>query len=334
VLSQALGAYPQLSRLGLGAWAFGGTGWGAQDDRDSRAAILRAVELGVTWIDTAAVYGDGHSERLVGKALAELPEPDRPLVFTKGGLRVDPAGATLRDLNPLALREQCEASLRRLGVERIDLYQLHWPVDDRRVVEQAWETLGALRDEGKVDRIGVSNFDVSLLEACAGKRPVDAVQVPLSLLSRACGHDVLPWASERGVRALAYSPLESGLLSGRFSLQRLQSLPTGDWRPERAQFQQPRLGRTLALLERLRSIVGDLGTTLAEAAIAWALAWPGVTGAIVGARTAEQVEGWAGASSLLLDASTLVRIEAALLATGAGDGPTHPWSGLPPPSSD
>ncbi|MGA2320245.1 MAG: aldo/keto reductase, partial [Solirubrobacteraceae bacterium] len=263
--------------------------------------------------------------QLVGMTLSELSEPERPLVFTKGGLRVDPSsGATFRDLRPVSLRRECEASLRRLRVERIDLYQLHWPVDDPRVVEQAWETLGELQNEGKIRWAGVSNFDVPLLDRCAGKRPIDAAQVPLSLLSRDSGRDLLPWAAEHGVHALVYSPLESGLLSGGFSMQRLQALPESDWRREREQFQQPRLDRTLGLLERLESIAADLGTSLAEMAIAWTLAWPGVSGVIVGARTAEQVDGWAGASSLTFDDSFLDEIEAALIETGAGNGPAHP----------
>ena len=318
-----------LSRLGLGGWAFGRTGWGVQHDRDSRAAILRAVESGVTWIDTAAVYGDGHSERLVGQTVRELPAADRPLIFTKGGVRVDPAsGATFRDLDPASLRRQCEASLRRLGVERIDLYQLHWPVEDRHVVEQAWATLGELQDEGKLRTIGVSNFDVNLLEACAGDRPIYTAQIPMSLLSRDSGRDLLPWIVEHRVSGLVYSPLESGLLSGRFSLRRAHTLPSGDRRGEREQFQQPRLDRTLALTERLQRIAADLETSLAELAIAWTLAWPGVTGTIVGARNAEQVDGWAGASSLRLDESTLNEIAASLEATGAGDGPLAPHGRL------
>jgi aryl-alcohol dehydrogenase-like predicted oxidoreductase len=318
---------PSLSPLGLGAWALGRAGWGIQDDRDSRAAIVRAIELGFTWIDTAAVYGDGHSERLIGETLGGICEADRPQVFTKGGLRVDPvSGTTFRDLRPRSLREECEASLRRLRVERIDLYQLHWPVDEPGVVQRAWETLGELQDEGKIDRIGASNFGVSLLDRCAVKRRVDALQAPLSLLSRACARELLPWAVEHGVDVLAYSPLESGLLSGRFSVQRLQSLPDGDRRRERPQFQQPQLGRVLELLECLASIAANLGMSLAELAVAWVQSWSGVAGVIVGARTAEQVDSWAAASSPPpLEASTLEEIENALIRTGAGAGPVYPY---------
>jgi aryl-alcohol dehydrogenase-like predicted oxidoreductase len=314
-----------LSPLGLGAWAFGRTGWGAQNDQDSRAAILRAVELGVGWLDTAAVYGDGHSEEIVGKTLSELSEPDRPLVFTKGGMRIDrSSGATLRDLQPASLRQECEGSLQRLGVERIDLYQLHWPVEDVGVVEQAWETLGELQDEGKVRWCGVSNFELPLLDRCAATRPIDATQVPMSLLSRCSGRCQLPWSAQHGVPAIVYSPLESGLLSGGFSPKHLASLPENDWRRKRPQFQRPRLDRTLDLLERLGPIAAAIDTSLAEMAIAWALAWAGVSAVIVGARTAGQVDGWVGASRLILDNPTLAAIEAALIETGAGEGPALP----------
>ena len=318
---EPIGAHPPLSRLGLGAWAFGRTGWGIQHDRDSQAAILRAVELGVTWI-----------EKLVGRTLSELSEAERPMVFTKGGVKVDrSSGTTYRDLRGVSLRRECEASLRRLGVERVDLYQLHWPVDDPAVIDEAWGTLGELQDEGKIRWAGVSNFDVPLLDRCAGRRPIDAAQVSLSLLSRDSGRDLLPWVVKHGVQALVYSPLESGLLSGGFSMQRLRSLPASDWRSKREQFQQPQLDRTLDLLERLEPIAAGLGASLTEMAIAWTLAWPGVGATIVGARTAEQVDGWAGASNLILDEAALDAIENALLQTEVGSGPAHPHRGTQRP---
>ncbi len=314
-----------LSRVGLGTWAFGGVGWGPQDDRDSIAAIHRAVELGVNWIDTAAIYGGGHAELVVGKAISDLACAERPLIFTKAGLGIDPStGETYRDLSPTSLRTECEASLKRLGLGCIDLYQLHWPVDDPGIVEQAWETLGELQREGKIRWAGVSNFDVPLLERCAGRRPIEVAQIPLSLLSRESARDLLPWATERGLDTIVYSSLESGLLSGNFSMHRLRSLPESDWRRERKQFQRPQVDQTLVLLERLRPIAADLGTSLAELAIAWTLVWPGVSGVIVGARNAEQVDGWAGAFCLTLDDSVLREIERALLETGAGKGPTRP----------
>jgi aryl-alcohol dehydrogenase-like predicted oxidoreductase len=321
-------ALPTPSRLGLGAWAFGRSGWGHQDDQDSRAAILRAVELGVTWIDTAAVYGDGHSETLVGEALRQLAESERPLVFTKGGIRVNPAdGTTYRDLSPASLRKECDASMRRLGVERIDLYQLHWPVADTAVVEQAWQTLAELRAAGKVRWIGASNFGVELVQRCFANHRGDALQVPLSLLSRESAEDVLPWAAGRNIHVLTYSPLESGLLSGNFSLQRLQTLPTTDWRRRRAEFQQPRLRRSLELVARLEPIADQLGVSVAELAIAWTSSWPGVAGVIVGARSRDQVDGWVGAAGLELGDTTLDAVAAALSETGAGAGPRRSHNG-------
>lgn len=304
-------ALPALSRIGLGAWAFGGVGWGPQDDRDSVATIHHAVSLGVDWIDTAAVYGGGHAERIVGEALAGLAAGERPLVFTKGGIRIDPDGSTRRDLSPASLREECEESLRRLGVERLDLYQLHWPVDDHAVVEAAWATLGELREEGKVRWTGVSNFGPELLARCAAIRPLDSGQYPLSLLEPGIVETELPWLAAHGVPALAYSPLESGLLSGRFSLARLAALPDDDWRRRRPRFQSPEVERALDLVERLRPIAAGLGASVSELAIAWALHFEGVAGAIVGGRSAAQVDGWIGAARLELDADALAAIATA-----------------------
>jgi aryl-alcohol dehydrogenase-like predicted oxidoreductase len=311
----------RLSRAGLGAWAFGGVGWGPQDDRDSIAAIHRAVELGVNWIDTAAVYGGGHSEAVVGAALADLPEDERPLVFTKAGVRIDPSsGATYRDLSPNSLRAECEASLRRLRVERIDLFQLHWPVDDHEIVEQAWHTLGDLRHEGKIRWAGVSNFDVPLLERCTRLRTVDSVQLPLSLLNRQAVCETLPWTAAHGVPVLVYSPLESGLLSGAFSLARLAALPQDDWRRRRPQFQMPSVERSLRLVELLRPIASAMGVSLAELAIAWTFQWPSVIGAVAGARSPKQVEGWVGASDLSLKDRIVDQIDKALCESRAGAG--------------
>jgi len=320
-------ARTSLSRLGLGAWAFGGVGWGTQDDSDSIAAIHRAVELGVNWIDTAPVYGNGHAEDVVGSALAALDVGERPRVFTKAGVLIDPvSGRTYRDLTPQSLRTECEASLARLKLDCIDLYQLHWPTDDPGGIEQAWETLGELQREGKVRWTGVSNFSVPLLDRSSARRSIDAVQTPLSLLTRDSVNDVLPWAARRKVHALVYSPLESGLLSGRFSAHRLRSLPQTDWRRRRKQFQEPQFSRTLALLVHLELIGTGLGISLAELAIAWTLIWPDVDGVIVGARSAAQVDGWFGAAGLTLDDCTLDAIATALVQTSAGEGPTRPPS--------
>jgi aryl-alcohol dehydrogenase-like predicted oxidoreductase len=300
---------PPLSRIGLGAWAFGGVGWGPQDDRDSIATIRHAVAAGVDWIDTAAVYGNGHAERIVGASLAGLPAWERPLVFTKAGVLVDAeSGKTYRDLSPASLRAECEGSLGRLGIETIDLYQLHWPVEDAEVVEAAWSTLGELRDEGKIRWAGVSNFGLDLIERCARIRPLDAAQMPLSLLEDKIVAAELPWLAERGVVTLVYSPLESGLLSGSFSLERLAALPEDDWRRRRPRFQSPEVERALDLVESLRPLAAELGTSVAELAIAWATHFDGVAGAIVGARAPAQVDGWIGAAQLELGSDVLVRM--------------------------
>jgi aryl-alcohol dehydrogenase-like predicted oxidoreductase len=300
---------PALGRVGLGAWAFGGVGWGPQDDRDSIATIRHAIDSGVDWIDTAAVYGDGHAERIVGEAIAGLHAAERPLIFTKGGVLVDPdSGNTYRDLSPASLRGECESSMRRLGVERIDLYQLHWPVEEAEVVEAAWSTLGELREEGKIRWAGVSNFDLELLERCDRIRPLDAAQMPLSLLEDKIVDSELPWLAEHGVKTIVYSPLESGLLSGRFSLERLASLPEDDWRRRRPRFQSPEVERALDLVESLRPLAAELDTSVAELAIAWTTHFDGVAGAIVGARTPAQVDGWIGAAQLELGSDVLVRM--------------------------
>ncbi|HTT93786.1 MAG TPA: aldo/keto reductase [Solirubrobacterales bacterium] len=308
---------PVLSRVGLGTWAFGGVGWGPQDDRDSIATIRHAVAAGVGWIDTAAVYGDGHAERIVGAAIAGLPVAERPLVFTKAGVKVDPqSGSTFRDLGPTSLRAECEGSLERLGVERIDLYQLHWPVPEVEAVEAAWSTLGELREEGKIRWAGVSNFDPALLERCARIRPLDAAQLPLSLLEDEIVDSELPWLAERGVATIAYSPLESGLLSGSFSAERLAALPADDWRRRRPRFQSPAVERALRLVELLRPLAAELGASVAELAIAWTTHFAGVAGAIVGARTPAQVDGWIGAASLDLGPEALARIAASRAEAG------------------
>jgi aryl-alcohol dehydrogenase-like predicted oxidoreductase len=224
-------------------------------------------------------------------------------------VKVDPdSGSTFRDLSPASLRAECEGSLGRLGIERIDLYQLHWPVEDVEVVEAAWSTLGELREEGKIRWAGVSNFGPDLLERCARIRPLDAAQLPLSLLEDGILGSELPWLAERGVATLVYSPLESGLLSGSFSLARLAGLPEDDWRRRRPRFQSPEVERALDLVESLRPLAAELGTSVAELAIAWATHFEGVAGAIVGARTPAQVDGWIGAAGLHLGPDVLARI--------------------------
>jgi aryl-alcohol dehydrogenase-like predicted oxidoreductase len=320
-----------ITTVGFGAWAAGGGGWsygwGPQDDDESLDAMRRAVALGVNWIDTAAVYGLGHSEELVGRLLRDLPASERPLVFTKGGMvwdERDRMASPVQTLAPESLRREVEASLRRLRVERIDLYQFHWPDAVGTPIEDSWAAMGRLIEEGKVRAAGVSNFDVSLLERCEAIRQVDSLQPPFSLIRRQVAVAEIPWCAEHGTGVIGYSPMQSGLLTDRFDAARIQGLAEDDWRRRSADFRPPRLGRNLALRDALRPIARRHDATVSALAVAWTLAWPGVTGAIVGARSAEQVEGWIGAAGLELAAEDLDAIAAAVERTGAGTGPARP----------
>jgi aryl-alcohol dehydrogenase-like predicted oxidoreductase len=320
-----------LSTVGFGAWAAGGGGWafgwGPQDDAASIASIRYAVERGINWIDTAAVYGLGHSEEVVRQALEGLPQVDRPYVFTKCGMVWDsenPEAPPRQVLRPESIRAECEASLRRLGVERIDLYQIHWPDQAGTPVKDSWETMVRLVEEGKVGAIGVSNFGVDLLQQCEALRHVDSLQPPLSLIRRQAAEAEIPWCAAHGTGVIGYSPLQSGLLTERFSPARVASLPVDDWRRRSSDFKPPRLSRNLALRDALRPIAERHETTVSAVAIAWALAWPGVTGAIVGARSPEQVDGWLGAATLELTLDDLDQIALAIGHTAAGAGPALP----------
>ncbi|MFC3996982.1 aldo/keto reductase [Nocardiopsis sediminis] len=333
----------QISRLGFGAWAIGGDGWastwGTTDDTDSVAAIHRAVGHGVNWIDTAAVYGLGHSEEVVARALAGLPAGERPYVFTKAGLLWDeehPSAPPRRIIRPDTVRREVEASLRRLDVEAIDLYQVHWPDDGgaasgartgvpaERVtpVEEYWQAMADLKAEGKVRAIGLSNHGPDLLDAAEAIAHVDAVQPPFSALDRSAAPDIA-WAAKNGTAVLAYSPMQSGLLTGAFSRQRIATLAEDDWRRNSPDFTD-HLDRNLEVAEALRTVAERHGTTVGSAAIAWALAWPGVTAAIVGARTPEQVDGWAGADRVTLSPEDIATVATVLKTTGAGKGPITP----------
>jgi aryl-alcohol dehydrogenase-like predicted oxidoreductase len=320
-----------LTLVGFGAWAIGGGdwafGWGPQDDDDSLAAMRHALERGINWIDTAAVYGLGHSEELVGRLLRELPAGRRPLVFTKCGLVWDERDR-MRDarriLTPESIRKECDASLRRLGVERIDLYQFHWPDEMGTPVEDSWGTMVELVEAGKVRAIGVSNFDVDLLSSCERIRHVDSSQPPFSLIRRDAAADVIPWCATHRTGVIGYSPMQSGILTERFSADRVALLAADDWRRRSPEFQSPRLERNLALRDALRPIAKRHGTTVSAVAIAWTLAWPGATGAIVGARAPEQVDGWVGAATLRLTDEDLDEIARLLERTGAGRGPVRP----------
>jgi aryl-alcohol dehydrogenase-like predicted oxidoreductase len=309
---------PDVTPVGFGAWAVGGPwqfGWGQQDDDASISAIRAAVEGGVNWVDTAAVYGLGHSEEVVGRALEPFDIGTEVLVFTKCGRNwYGSDGETVEyDLRPDSIRFECEQSLKRLGLDRIDLYQFHWPdpVTGTRI-EDSWDTMGRLIDEGKVRWGGVSNFDVELLERCESVRHVDSLQPPLSLLNRGAAGDVIPWSEQHGTGVIVYSPMASGLLTGRFDRARLESLDPDDWRRRSQAFQEPNFSRAMALVERLKPIAERLDTNLPSLAIAWTLSVPGVTGAIVGGRTPEQVEGWLDAGRVQLSEEDLSEIELAL----------------------
>ena len=320
----------EITTVGFGAWATGGPwffGWGPQDDTESIAAIHHAVGLGVNWIDTAAVYGLGHSEVVVGRAVRELPAAERPYVFTKCGLEWDEANPMTqpkRTLRPERIRRECEDSLRRLGVERIDLYQFHWPDETGVPLEDSWAVMVRLVEEGKVRAAGVSNFDVPRLEVCEAMRHVDSLQPPFSLVRRDVAGAQVPWCAAHGTGVIVYSPMQSGLLTDRFSEERVTALAPDDWRRRSPEYQPPRLARNLALRDALRPIAERHGATVAATAVAWTLAWPGITGAIVGARSPEQVDGWVRAGGLRLDASDLDQIARAIGETGAGSGPARP----------
>jgi aryl-alcohol dehydrogenase-like predicted oxidoreductase len=320
-----------ITTVGFGAWAIGGGGWafgwGPQDDASSVAAIRHAVDRGVNWVDTAAIYGLGHSEEVVGRALREIPAGERPYVFTKGGMipdRTRPYDEPQRNLQPASIRREVEASLARLGVERIDLYQFHWPDAVGTPVEDSWGEMARLVEEGKVRAAGVSNFDVALLERAEAIRHVDSLQPPFSLIRRDSGADVIPWAAAHGTGVIVYSPMQSGILTDTFSAERLAAMADDDWRRRSEHFLEPNLSHNLALRDALRPIASRHGATVSAVAVAWTLAWRGVTGAIVGARDGAQVDGWIGAGSLRLTAEDLAEIAEALRVTGAGSGPLEP----------
>ncbi|WP_217922206.1 aldo/keto reductase [Miltoncostaea oceani] len=320
---------PEITTIGFGAWAIGGGdwafGWGSQDDRDSVAAIHRALEGGVNWIDTAAVYGLGHSEEVVRKALEGVGE--RPLVFTKCGMvwQDQADGVPRPNLRPDEIRRECDDSLRRLGVDQIDLYQFHWPDNNTGTpVEESWGVMADLVQAGKVRWAGVSNFDVALLERCEPILHVDSLQPMFNPVERRAA-ELLPWCREHGTGVIAYSPMMSGLLTERFSHERMANLDEDDWRHGMPDvFAEPALSANLALRDALRPIGERHGVSTGEVAIAWVLAHDGVTGAIVGGRSAEQVEGWLGASGVTLSDADLDEIDAAIAATGAGRGPSRP----------
>ncbi|AEH08110.1 aldo/keto reductase [Candidatus Protofrankia datiscae] len=321
-----------ITRVGFGAWAIGGTGyafgWGAQDDEESVAAIRHAVASGVNWIDTAAGYGLGHSEEIVARALAGIAEADRPYVFTKCGLIWDgsaPGGGAFAQVGAAdSIRREVDASLRRLGVERIDLYQLHWPPRDGTPAEDAVATLHELRTAGKIRSVGVSNFGVDLLERVAPVGGVETLQPPFSAIRRETAAEILPYCAKHDIGVIVYSPMQAGLLTGSWSAQRSATLPADDWRRRSPDFTGESLHRNLALADVLRGVAKRHQVSVAAVAVAWTLAFDGVTGAIVGARHPSQVDGWIAAATLTLTADDLDDIELGIDRLGVGSGPSRP----------
>ena len=310
-----------ISSIGLGAWAIGGGdwafGWGAQDDAISIRTILKAVDAGINWIDTAAVYGLGHSEEIVGRALRQLGSDARPRVFTKCGLIWGPSGKVRHHLRPDSIRREVEDSLARLGVERLDLYQIHWPSyppgSAAPDLEEAWSTLVELKAAGKVEHIGVSNFNVEQMERIRPIAPVLTLQPPFSLLARGIEAEILPYCRRHHIGVIVYSPMKIGLLSGKMTRERIRALPDNDWRRNKSlDFLEPRLSQNLRLVERMKDVGRSEGLTPAQIAIAWTLREPAVAGAIVGARSPEQIDEIARGADCGLDAEDWARIEDAI----------------------
>ena len=305
--------------IGFGAWAIGGGdwmfGWGPQDDADSVAAITRAIDLGINWIDTAAAYGLGHSEEVVARAVAKLPPSKRPYIFTKCSLVWNAQRELSHSLRPDSIRREVEGSLTRLRVETIDLYQVHWPRwgsspagYDPGTVAEAWQTLSDLKRDGKLRHIGASNFTVADLEAADRVAPITSLQPPYSALRRDIEADVLPWCLAHNVGVIVYSPMQSGLLTGTMTRERLAALPENDWRRRAKYFQEPYLTQAIELTERLRAVGTRYERSPGEVAIAWTLKHPAVTAAIVGGRRPEQLDGIVGAADLQLTAADVEEI--------------------------
>lgn len=301
-----------ITPIGYGSWAIGGPGWeyawGPQEDNDSISAILRSLELGVNWIDTAAVYGLGHSEEVVARAL-DMWKGKRPLVFTKCGLTWDVRGRLSRKLTSASVRKECEHSLRRLRTDVIDLYQVHWPPEIDSDLEEGWAALTMLKREGKVRWIGVSNFNVPQMERARAIAEITSLQPPYSLIRRDIESEILPYCAHYGIGVIAYAPMASGLLSGAMTVERVANLSDDDWRKRSPEFNEPTLSRNLALVERLRIVGSRLGRAPGEVAIAWTLRNPVVTGAIVGARNEQQAEGVMRAAELQLSVEDIAEIE-------------------------
>jgi aryl-alcohol dehydrogenase-like predicted oxidoreductase len=304
----------KITPIGLGTWAIGGGnwefGWGAQDDAESIATIHRALDLGVNWVDTAAVYGLGHSEEVVGRALKGLSQEQRPYVFTKCSMIWDEQRKVRGSLKRDSLKREAEASLRRLQVDAIDLYQVHWPDPDAEI-EEGWAALAELQREGKVRYLGVSNFNVAQMRRAQAIAPITSLQPPYSLLEHDIERDILPFCQAHQIGVIAYSPMASGLLTGKMTRARIAAMPKDDWRRRSEAFREPQLSRNLDLVETLREIGSRHGRTAGEVAIAWTLRRPEVTGAIVGARQPEQLGGIIGAAAFRLTPEEIAELAAA-----------------------
>ena len=301
----------EITPIGFGSWATGGPwkfGWGEQDDASSVAAIHQALELGINWIDTAPAYGLGHAEEIVAKALADWTG-DKPFVFTKCGIRWNEKREIDYSLKAESVRRECEASLARLKVNEIDLLQAHWSMDSLDETLEGWSTMAELKKEGKVRWIGASNFSVEELEKCAEIAPVTSLQPPFSLIKPEAADQLLPYCREHGIGVIVYSPMASGLLTGKMTRERVEQLPEDDWRKGNPEFQEPKLTKNMELVARLEQVAAKHGCTAAEVAIAWTLAHEGVTGAIVGARNAAQVEGTIGAAKLTLTSEDMALLK-------------------------
>ncbi|MGI6303336.1 MAG: aldo/keto reductase [Verrucomicrobiota bacterium] len=309
-----------ITPIGLGTWAMGGEGafgWGPQDDEESVSTVLRAVERGINWIDTAPAYGYGRSERVVGRALAEIPQAERPYVFTKCGLVWDETGEITHSLKADSLRREVEASLERLGMGALDLVQIHWPSfppgSPALELEQGWTALARLREEGLIREIGVSNCDVNQLQRLAQIAPVTSLQPPYSMLMRQIEDEILPYCGEHHIGVISYSPMHNGLLSGRMTRERIAAMAETDWRAKlNPAFQEPHLTQNLAFVEKLREIADAYGRTVAEVAVAWVLRHQAVTGAIVGARRPDQINDFCCAMEFRLSVEDLAMIEQAM----------------------
>jgi aryl-alcohol dehydrogenase-like predicted oxidoreductase len=309
----------QLTPIGFGAWAIGGGNWdfawGPQDDGESVEAIHRALDLGINWIDTAAIYGLGHSEEVVGRALKSHPGP-KPLVFTKCSMRWHTDRSIYRSLKAGSLAEEFEGSLKRLSVETIDLYQIHWP-NPGDEIEEGWEALSRLKEQGKVRWIGVSNFSVEQMKRVEKIAPITSLQPPYSMLRRAVEAEILPYAQAHGIGVINYSPMVSGLLTGSMTAERVAAFPADDWRRKAVEFNEPRLSKNLRLVDLLREIGDGYGVSPGVVAVAWTLHHPAITAAIVGGRSGKQVEGVAPALEFRLTEDEFARINGFLDANPA-----------------